>query len=363
MELILNTLSDGIVGLDLEGVAVIANAAAARMLGLPTEEILGNSYKRFFRLSRSADATATEDDPEILEAARHGATYRRADKHLNRPGGKSFPVEYVSTPIHEDKQVVGAVVTFRDMTERFLRLQNDQELETARRVQSHLYPEHAPDAPGFDIAGAVFSATQACGDYFDFVADGEDRFYVAVGDVAGHGLGPALHMVETRAYLRALLATSLAPAQALIELNRLLLDDILDESFVTLFLALIDVRDRTLVYSGAGHEARLMRGGQRVEVLPSAGLVLGVLPDMGFENIGPIALQQGDVVLIITDGFTEARSPKKKFFAWEGVHETVQRHRDLPAAELIKALHDEVCKFSGDQAQADDMTAIAIRVL
>jgi sigma-B regulation protein RsbU (phosphoserine phosphatase) len=240
-------------------------------------------------------------------------------------------------------------------------LQGEHELDSARRVQKHLYPDHAPSVTGLDIAGAVFSATRACGDYYDYIRTDDETVFVAVGDVSGHGLGPALHMVETRAYLRAILANTQVPGQALTELNTLLLEDILDDAFVTLLLAKFETRHSTLVYSGAGHEARLMRGGTQSEPLPSTGLVLGVMPDAAYGNSGPIRLQPGDIVLILTDGFMETRAANRAFFGWEGVENVVRRNRQLTAERIIAALHDAAQLFSGHASQADDMTAVVIK--
>ena len=128
----------------------------------------------------------------------------------------------------------------RDVTELKKAQEREVEMRLARVVQQKLYPVRAPEIEGFDLAGAAFPADHTCGDYYDFVPFPDGRVGIAVGDVSGHGFGPALLMAETRAYLRSLSRTSSDLGQILRRLNRFLCQDTEDERFVTLMVTLLD---------------------------------------------------------------------------------------------------------------------------
>ncbi len=363
MELILNSIGDGIFGLDQEGKMTFLNPAAQEMLGWLADDVIGEPHA--FKVSQTQlDGTPIDEtENPIQNTLRSGTMQQADDKMFVRRDGTRFPVEYRSTPLEHQRNLVGAVVTFRDTTERRRRRQTEQELQAARRVQQHLYPKTAPELPGFDLAGAVFPASEACGDYFDFVPLSQDRLALVVGDVAGHGLGPALQMVQTRAYLRAMLMGGMPPAEAIRKLNLLLIDDTPHEAFVTLFLAVLDARQRSFVYVGAGHEARVLRASGVTEELASSGLVLGVLPDAPLQRVGPKSLSAGDVLLILTDGVLEAYSPERGLFGWERTLDVVYRNRHRPAAEIVEALHAATREFAAGYHQPDDVTILLAKTL
>ena len=132
---------------------------------------------------------------------------------------------------------------------------SNRQLANAREIQQRLYPQRVPKVPGLDVAGAAFPADATCGDYFDFISLSDGRLNLVIGDVSGHGLGPAMLMVETRAALRVLLSVPGRIDEILSNLNTLILDDTTDQWFVTLFLACIESDMQTLRYVGAGHAA------------------------------------------------------------------------------------------------------------
>jgi PAS domain S-box-containing protein len=363
MELILNSIGEGIFGVDRDGKVTFSNPAAKVMLGKTPKQEMGGAHFVEVPQTQMDGTPVREEDNPIQAALRSGLVHEADDKMFLRQDGTPFPVEYRSTPLEEHGQLVGAVVTFRDATERIRRIRTEQELQAARRVQQHLYPKSAPQLPGFDVAGAVFPASEACGDYFDFIPLPNKMLALVVGDVAGHGLGPALQMVQTRAYLRAMLGGGIPPAEAVHKLNMLLTEDTPQEAFVTLFMAVVDAQQRSLVYVGAGHEARLLRASGVVENLESTGLVLGVIPDAPLRRGGPKFLASGDILLILTDGVLEALSPRKELFGWERTLETIRRNRSRSAKEIIDSLYAAVCEFCPGQKQNDDVTVLVAKAL
>ncbi len=234
----------------------------------------------------------------------------------------------------------------------------------AQEVQQKFFPASPPRLPGLDIGGASFPAEETGGDYFDYMPFSDGGIGIAIGDVCGHGFGPALLMSATRAYLRALALTHQGVGDILALTNRALNADVDEGRFVTLFLARLDPAERTLVYANAGHPSGfvLSRDGTVTRELESTSLPLGVLDDAEFPEVGPIALAEGDVVLLLTDGIVEATGPGGETFGFERAIEVVRVNRDRPAAEIVGCLREAVCQFAGGTGLIDDVTSLILRV-
>lgn len=238
-----------------------------------------------------------------------------------------------------------------------------EEIRIARQIQQKLFPAAPLPLPGFDIAGASFPAEATGGDYFDYIPMEDGGLAVVIGDVSGHGYGPALLMAEVRAYLRAFLLTRTDMAEIVGLVNRALAGDT-DDRFATLLLARLDPRTRTFTYASAGHAPGYLLGpdGAVRDRLPSTGVPLAVLQDSTYEAGEPHTLRPGEMVLLLTDGITEAHGLDEQLFGAERALDVVRAHRDRPAREAIHALYEAVRAFCGPQAQCDDMTAIVIKV-
>lgn len=240
-----------------------------------------------------------------------------------------------------------------------------QELRVARKIQQGLLPRAAPVLAGFDIAGASHPAHETGGDYFDFFPMGDGRLGVAVGDASGHGVGAALLIAATRAYLRALALTHAAVSTVLGLTNRRLAEDVADYYFVTLFLARLDPSARALVYASAGHPTGYVLDGDGAvkASLASTGRPLGIEAAGDFPEAAAPPLEAGNVVLLLTDGILEARSPQGAFFGSARALEVVGANRGRPAGAIVEALQQAVCDFAGGLAMDDDRTAVVIKVL
>ena len=233
-------------------------------------------------------------------------------------------------------------------------------LRLARQVQQDLFPP-APLLPGFDVAGASFPAEATGGDYFDYIPMADGGLAVVIGDVCGHGFGPALVMAELRAYLRAFLLTRTDVGEIVGLLNRSLASD--TDRFVTLLIARLDPPTRSLVYAGAGHVPGYLLGadGAVKARLESTGLPLAVLPDAAYPTEPLPPLGPGEMVLFLTDGLVEAHGPDQVPFGTDRVLGVVRAHRAEPARRIIEALYAAVRSYCGPAAQPDDMTAVVIK--
>ena len=239
------------------------------------------------------------------------------------------------------------------------------ELRVARQIQQRLFPSTFPSIPGFEIAGASYPARETSGDYFDFIPMLHGGVGVVIGDVSGHGMGPALLMADARAYLRALALTCSDVGEILTRANAAILADTADEHFITLFFARIDPAARTMVYASAGHTTGYVLGasGDVREEMGSTEMPLGIMADATFTHGQPVALYPGDVMVLLTDGIVEAVSFERQPFGYARAIDAVRRHLDLPAHAIVDALYREVREFAKGHPQRDDVTAVVVKVL
>jgi sigma-B regulation protein RsbU (phosphoserine phosphatase) len=297
----------------------------------------------------------------ILSGEVHSATLvnRRRD-------GTLFHAEQTITPVRDEAGAIAKFVSvMRDVTELKRAQERDVEMRLARTVQQKLYPAAAPAVAGFDLAGAAFPADHTCGDYYDFLPMPDGRLGLAVGDVSGHGFGPALLMAETRAYLRSLVRVTTDLGEVLGALNAFLVEDTEDHRFVTLMLALLDPARKTLVYASAGHiNGYVLDGNGAIRyVLPSTSPPLGLFRDGAFPASGELPLAAGDLVLLLTDGVTEAQNREGELFETGRALRCVAGAGQDTAARIVRRLHAAVSAFAAEEPQHDDITAVACRVL
>jgi serine phosphatase RsbU (regulator of sigma subunit) len=238
-------------------------------------------------------------------------------------------------------------------------------LQIAQDIQASLYPTVASACPGFDIEGASYAAEGVGGDYFDYFPFPDGSLAVAIGDVTGHGVGPALLMAATRAYVRALALSYSDVGEILTLANRALAADIADGRFVTLLLARLQPQERSLVFASAGHPPGcvLSRQGNVKAVMESTNLPLGIVDVEQFAASERISLESGDVVLMLTDGIAEAANPGGQLFGQQRAIDVVRNNLGRPARKILKALHDDVCTYSDRSSPEDDLTAVVIKVL
>jgi phosphoserine phosphatase RsbU/P len=239
----------------------------------------------------------------------------------------------------------------------------NEEFRAAQEIQQRLYPGESPTLAGFDIAGALFPAKATAGDYFDYIPMLEGCLGIVLGDVSSHGMGPALLMSETRACLRTLAQVHLDVGEILTRANRLLAADTSDFHFVTLALARLDPRDRSMVYASAGQRGYLLGPGIKSTILDSTSLPLGVRADTVVPLSSSMALESGDLITFFTDGVAEAESPGLVRFGVARALQIIRSERDKPAAEIIQTLHQEVLGFCRSQPPQDDITIVIVKVL
>ncbi len=327
-----------------------------RVCGTPADAAVGRTDADVFPPEFAARFMA--NDELVL---RTGEPFRGEETAPTPDGTRTYIS--VKVPLLDEAGAVVAVAgVSTDITDRLRADAAEAELLSARPLQQRLYPAAAPHLPGFDIAGRGRSASTLCGDYFDYIPRADGTLVLAVGDVCGHGLGPALTMVETRAALRLALANGGGVTDAARVVNAQLNCAAGDSLFVTLFLAEIDPHRRTLRWAGAGHDGRLYRAdGGRVK-LPSTGMPLGLMDPIEMDPEPGEQLRAGDVLVLFTDGLTEAMNPAGEQFGTDRLRAVMSDVAAQPAAVIVERVFAAVDAHLGGATPLDDMTLVVAKV-
>lgn len=237
-------------------------------------------------------------------------------------------------------------------------------LEIAKQVLIELLPADPKGQSGFDIAGRSTPAETAAGDYYDFIKQPGGKLGLVLGDVTGHGIGPAMVMTGARSAVRTLFEGDLAEAQILNRLNQRLAEDLADDIFMSMIVCRLDSDNRCLNYSNAGQTAPvLLRASGELEILPGSGLALGIEPEFEYTNLTPVEMHPGDLLVIFTDGILEVRNPAGDEFGEDRLAECLQRLRTQPAAEIVSGLEGAAYDFAAGREQEDDITLIVVKAL
>lgn len=236
-----------------------------------------------------------------------------------------------------------------------------QELEIAKQVQARLFPQTLPPLKTLDYAGICIQARHVGGDYYDFLALGNQRLGLVIGDIAGKGIAAALLMANLQANLRSQYALARdEPELFLRSVNRLFYQNTTDSAYATVFFADYDDNSRRLRYTNCGHlSAILLRRNGDVELLHSTATVLGLFEDWQSPTVD-CQLAPGDIFTLYTDGVTEAFNESEEEFGEDRLIAALQQHSTLPPAEILSATINEIQRFSPHE-QHDDITLIVAK--
>jgi serine phosphatase RsbU (regulator of sigma subunit) len=234
-------------------------------------------------------------------------------------------------------------------------------MEVAADVQKSLLPSRPPAVEGARAAGVCIAAENVGGDYYDLIVDTAGRLTLIIADVAGHSVGSALMMAAARGIMRQAVAAGASPGLVLRSTNDATIDDLTNAGlFITMFCARWDPDDRTLTYASGGHNPPLLRTRGVLLELDAEGMPAGLLPDVEYiEEV--VQLDPGDLLLMYTDGVTEARNIEGEQFGMIRLAAVVDGA--VGEVELaIASLHDAVEDFTGGNSGQDDLTIVALRV-
>ncbi len=249
----------------------------------------------------------------------------------------------------------------------------EEELRIARQIQMSLLPRGPLDVPGLGITALCVPAREVGGDYYDFFPLAADRLGVLIADVSGKGTSAALYMAELKGLVLALSQRYQSPRELLVETNRILSENLDSRSFITMTYAVIDLGAGRMTFCRAGHTPLILLPGNgspigRARVLTPSGMVVGLRIPGAAEKFDElleeerVPLTGGDVIVLYTDGITEAMNAANDLFGESRLSRIVEEHGHLDSGELRERILREIESFVGGADQHDDMTMILLKV-
>lgn len=277
----------------------------------------------------------------------------------------------------DDSSEIGEIAkAFSDITHKFRDSQKNladheqlkKDMHVAQQIQQALLPGDFPDLEGYDIAAFYEAAKDVGGDYYDFVEVDKDTLGLVVADVSGKSIGGALVMTMIRQTLRTEARGIKDAAEVLSKVNRAVKDDIKQGMFVTVFYLIIDSKKRSLNYASAGHNPMILYRASKKKTfyLNPKGYPIGVkLPqDDYFDKYiesETVRLVKDDILILYTDGITEAMNQERELFSEERLQLSVYEHGHEGAAQFVENLKNDIYGFTSGHPQNDDITLVAIK--
>jgi len=250
------------------------------------------------------------------------------------------------------------------------RRQLDLDLSIASGIQKMLLPSQSTTFGGVDLDARYTPAQRVGGDLFDLFPLSATRLGVLVADVSGKGIAASLYMAVCRTNLRQIAPRHISPAQALVELNHTMGEDIHGDLYVTVLYAIIDTAANCVTFARAGHELPLFArrdpatGNYLTHLVRSEGMPVGLVPDEIFaaaieDKIEPF--DPGDTLVLFTDGVTEAPNEEEKEFSTARLADVVRALHHHPAREINEGILESVRRFTGEAVQRDDLTLVTVK--
>jgi len=276
--------------------------------------------------------------------------YSPTDTHLLRTVAAQTGLALENSRLSE---AIAAEIAQREMLHR--------EIEIAREVQQRLFPQQLPEVPALEYAGNCRPARGVGGDYYDFLALSSGKLGLAIADVSGKGIPAALLMASLQASVRGQSQSGVNVAELMAQVNRLVFDASPENRYATFFYGLFDPATRRLTYTNGGHNAPILLRGSDVLRLETGGPVVGLFRAAAYEQ-GEIQLLPGDLLVLYTDGISEAENPAEEEWGEEPLIAAAAQCRDLPPSEMISRLMAAADAFAAGAPQHDDMTLVIAKV-
>ena len=238
------------------------------------------------------------------------------------------------------------------------------ELDLAHKIQLSLLPARDPRLAGLDIASYFSPADAVSGDYYDYIPIDENKLAIVIADVSGHGASSALMMTLLKGVVHSLSIESGLTSQWMRRINHIISGIIPDEIFITMQLLLFDSHSKSLTLCNAGHNPPLYFSSktQKCSTLELPGCALNVLPDFDY-GIKELPLNQGDFILVYTDGITEAFNKNNEEFGQQQLMKIISQKEISSSYEMIERIKTTVYNFMDGSSQVDDMACVGVKIL
>ena len=265
---------------------------------------------------------------------------------------------------------------FNEVTAKFRAAQGNlmeqermqQEMQVAQEIQQMLLPRKVPELEGFELGYLYRAAKEVGGDYFDFLAVDERTVGVVVADVSGKGVPGSLVMTMIRTALRMEARGNRSASDVMARMNTFVTEDMKKGMFVTMFYVVLDSVNRVVTYASAGHNPMILYRGtsNATYFLKPKGIPVGInVPDEELFrktiSVEKLTLHQDDMLVIYTDGITEAMNPDRDQFGEGRLLSAIKRYGHMTSQEFADALNREIQEFTGGAPQNDDITLVAIK--
>jgi sigma-B regulation protein RsbU (phosphoserine phosphatase) len=240
----------------------------------------------------------------------------------------------------------------------------EHDLTLAAQVQRRVLAR-PPVLANLEFAADMQTAQLLGGDYYDFFEISDDVVDVVIADVSGHGAAASLLMPSLAVALRLRARELSGPAEILKDLDGVLRQITSTATFVTMFYARFDQKNRTLQYANGGHNPPLLfrpKTGETLQLEAAGGPILGILPGAEFTETA-LSLEHGDILTLFTDGVTEQENVAGDEFSLERLQQTIQSKATESASALIAQITEAVSAFAGEKKQVDDLTVVVVKVL
>ncbi|MCZ6558000.1 MAG: SpoIIE family protein phosphatase, partial [SAR324 cluster bacterium] len=362
---------------DLEGRYLFVNKLFADVRGLEFDQIIGKTVREVYPDEQAE--IVDREDRKVIETGQPS----EVEMNLVTPGGGEHTYRVLRFPTFgPDNEMMALGTLYTDITKRklaeaaleeayeMIKDQKDRmedELIIGREIQLSMIPDVFPPFPGhdeFSILATLDPAREVGGDFYDFFFVDDDRLCICIGDVSGKGVPAALFMAVTKTLIKSRAGDDASTASIITHVNDELSSDNSNSMFVTVFLAILNIKTGELVYTNAGHNPPYIKrnNGALERLSRRHGVVIGALEGQVYEEDTGM-LDTGDLLFMYTDGVTEQTNEGGSLFSEKRLENLLSLKTVNSVDAAISTIHSKVVKFRSQSDQNDDITILAIQYL
>ena len=279
-----------------------------------------------------------------------------------RPGNKKYGESDIEFIFSVGNLAIISLENNRLFQEALEKQKMEEDLLIARDIQRNLLPQTLPEYDHFDIAALNVSSKQVGGDYYDVIPLNDGRFYIAIADVSGKGVPASLMMANIQAFLQVICRQGIKIDEATGMINDLVTANTSEGRFITFFWGYIDINKNALTYVNAGHNPPYIIRNGKIIKLEKGGIIFGVMKTMTPYIFEEIELKKDDVIILYTDGVSEAMNLDNEEYSEEKLQAVAKSLVNRNADEILNGIKEDVQIFTQGNAQSDDITLIVIKV-